>query len=290
VLEKAFFIEDVLKNKGNPDFKLRSNLIQPREGAIGNLIDRLDFLWHTIVRPKFYYLLAFIAIILSLQLVVGELIILFNLQFSLLDLIPAGTSQYSKLALNLTTVTLLIYEALCIYYGLFNLKLTSYYELHPNQQTDPFSLLYSANILTKLTPALAFNFLNLIHLEGTAFHRMIYGSTTVIGTAGLKQVPMVGDDFQKLFPATLLVLCLCQIFDVWSRLMVCMGLDEFTFAEVVDQQKIDDGKQLAKFGKQIVKFISFLTERNDREREIMNMDGGSSSGYRYNAKYFIENP
>ena len=31
--------------------------------------------------------------------------------------------------------------------------------------------------------------------------------------------------------------------------MVCLGLDDFTFAEVIDAQKIEDGRQLAKIGK-----------------------------------------
>lgn len=31
--------------------------------------------------------------------------------------------------------------------------------------------------------------------------------------------------------------------------MVCIGLDEFTFSEVFDDQKVEDGKQLTKIGK-----------------------------------------
>ena len=62
-------------------------------------------------------------------------------------------------------------------------------------------------------------------------------------------VPLVGEDFQKLFPATLVLLVLCNVFDVWSRLMVCIGLDDFTFAEVMDSIKVQDGRQLAKIGK-----------------------------------------
>ena len=103
-----------------------------------------------------------------MQLVAGELIILFKLKFSLLDLVPnfGAATQGLKLLLS---VSLLAYLSLCIYFGLFNLKFTSYYELHANQQTDAFSLLYSANFLTKLAAPLCFNFLNIIHLEGTAF-------------------------------------------------------------------------------------------------------------------------
>lgn len=131
VLEKAFFIEDVVNNLDNRELKLRSNLIQPREGALGEFIDKLAFAWYTRLRPKLFTLLALFSVVLSLQLVVGELIILFNFEFSLLDLIP--NTPYSQVFVNILTVALLLYEALCIYYGLFTLKFTSYYELHPNQ-------------------------------------------------------------------------------------------------------------------------------------------------------------
>lgn len=118
------------------------------------------------------------------------------------------------------------------------MKFTSYYELHPHQQTDPFSLLYSANFLTKLAAPLCFNFLKIIHLDGTAFHKMI-GNTTASNSEAA--IPLIGDDFQKVFPATLVVLCLCNVFDVWSKAMVCMGMEDFTFAEVMDRQKVEDG-------------------------------------------------
>jgi hypothetical protein len=97
------------------------------------------------------------------------MIILFKLHFTLFDLLPIG-----KLLSYTLSILFLLYMSLCIYYGLFNLKVTSFYELHANQQTDPFSLLYSANFLTKLAPPLCFNFLQMINLtQGTAFHRFL---------------------------------------------------------------------------------------------------------------------
>ena len=130
-MEKAFFIEDVLKNKGNDAKLIQSNLMQRREGTFGELRDRLDFIWNTNLRPKFFYFLAIAAIILSVQLVIGELIILFKLNFSLLDLIPQFGAA-SKVVNILLSIILLMYLSLCVYYGLFNLKFTSYYELHSN--------------------------------------------------------------------------------------------------------------------------------------------------------------
>ena len=77
---------------------------------------------------------------------------------------------------------------MCLYYGLFNLKFLSFYELHANQHTDAFSLLYSANYLTKLAAPVCFNFLKIANVQGTAFHRMI-------GGVSYDQIPLIGEDF-----------------------------------------------------------------------------------------------
>ncbi len=247
VLEQAFFIEDVLKNQDNPNGLLESNLIVRRTGRCGALHDSFEYQWHTKLRPKAFKLIGLVAIILSCQLVLGELIILFKFNFTLFDLIPHGTAIGKLVGYGFSLVCIL-YMSLCIYYGLFNIKFTSYYELHGNQQTDAFSLLYSANFLTKLAPPLCFNFLKLINVQGTAFHRML---------GGLDPIPLIGEDFQKLFPATLLLLVLFNAFDLWSKLMLCLGLEDFQFAEVIDAVKIEEGKTLAKIGNNIHTFNLF---------------------------------
>ena len=164
VLEEAFFIEDVLKNVDSPERRINSSLMEARSGLFGAFLDSSTYLWYTKIRPKAFYLLALASIILSVTLVLGEMIILFQLNFSLFDLIPQSTI-WGKLFANLFSLVLLAYLSLCVYYGLFNIKFTSFYELHANQQTDSFSLLYSANFLTKLAAPLCFNFLKIIHME-----------------------------------------------------------------------------------------------------------------------------
>jgi hypothetical protein len=91
VLEQAFFIEDVYRNKENDKKILESSLIVKRSGKCGALTDTMEFHWHTNLRPKFYKLMGILAILLSFQLVLGELIILFKFNFTLFDLIPHDT-------------------------------------------------------------------------------------------------------------------------------------------------------------------------------------------------------
>eukprot|EP00347_Sterkiella_histriomuscorum_P007168 403349999 len=272
-LERTFFIEDLYNNQDNKDKRIKSKLVREREGKLGAIIDKMEWIWYIKVKPNIFKILAVMAILLSLALISGELIILLKMDFSILEILPKNTS--SALLFNIFSSVMLLYLTTCVYFGLFNIKFTAYYELHSNNQTDSFSLLYSANFLTKLAAPLCVNFLKLLHIEGTAFHRMI---------GAMDPIPLIGEQFQKIFPATLLLLVFFNAFDLWSKMMKCMGLDEFSFTEIYDEEKVADGKQLCKI------------ERADREREIGSLfkdletgEKSTRSGYMYSSKYFIEN-
>lgn len=190
-----------------------------RETRCGGNLDKLQFMWNVIIKPKAFYLIGLIAIGMSLFLLVGELLILLQLNFSLLDIIPK-ISFVGQLAQNLISMILFLYLSFCVNYGCFNIKLSSVYELHPNRQTDSFSLIYSSLLLTRLAAPMCINFLNIIHLEGTCF-----GS--VIGA--MDPIPLIGKQFQNIFPTTLLLLCIFNVFNLWSNLMIWLGLDEYSF-------------------------------------------------------------
>jgi hypothetical protein len=59
-----------------------------REGRCGSFKDKLYFVWHVILKPKKFLIMAGFAILLSIMLVVGEMIILLEMQYSLFGLIP----------------------------------------------------------------------------------------------------------------------------------------------------------------------------------------------------------
>mmetsp|Transcript_19841 Transcript_19841/g.14278 ORF Transcript_19841/g.14278 Transcript_19841/m.14278 type:complete len:108 (-) Transcript_19841:407-730(-) len=106
--------------------------------------------------------------------------IMFEVNFSLLTLSDSTIASLS------TSVFILCYLCFCTYFGLFNLKFSSYYAFHKDGQTDAYSLLYSANILTRLAAPLCFNFLKLTNVSGTQFHK----------TLGLQDaIPLIGSAF-----------------------------------------------------------------------------------------------
>jgi hypothetical protein len=122
-------------------------------------------------------------------------------------------------------------------------------------------------------------------------------------------IPIIGLEFQIYFPTILIMLCFCNLFALWSKLMTSLGLEELSFSEVFDQEKVDDGKRLAKIGKYHLRILfkfTYFIERTSREREIfdiqrdlemsVNRRTGIASNERvsagsiYSSKYFIENP
>ena len=131
-----------------------------------------------------YKVLAILSVILSVTLVAGELIILFKMDFNILDIVPKTT--LGPVLFNIISTLLLMYMSICIYFGLFNIKFTAFYELHPNKQTDSFSLFYSANFLTKLAAPLCVNYLKLLHIENTSFHIML---------GAMDPIPLIGNQF-----------------------------------------------------------------------------------------------
>lgn len=131
----------------------------------------MTWLWHIKIKTSIFLVIALVVIILSITIVAGEMTILFQMEYSVFgDFIQTSAGLMSA---NIVSLVLLIYLAMCTYYGLFHLRLTSIYEFHPHQQTDSFSLIYSAMYLTKLSAPLCFNYCKLINVDGTAFHRMI---------------------------------------------------------------------------------------------------------------------
>jgi len=82
--------------------------------------------------------------------------------------------------------------------------------------TDPGSLVYSAMLLTKLAVSVAYNFLALSGVDNCAFF-------VVMGP--LSSISWLGSSFNKfVFPTCLFLMVFLTIFDIYSRILNCIGL------------------------------------------------------------------
>lgn len=172
--------------------------------------------------------LAFLTSILSFMIITGEFLICFSFHHYWLFKIPFS-------------VTILLgYMTLTTYYGLFKLRVASFYKLDMSGHTDSCSLLYSARLLTGLASPLCFNFLKIM---GTNDSRPTYFHAAM---KPLDAMPILGHGIQTVIPAFLLFLCLANYFEVWGRSMLAAGLEDFAFSDVFDESRVDPGRKLLK--------------------------------------------
>lgn len=133
--------------------------------------------------------------------------------------------------------------------GFFNMKLSGFFGLYKDHQTDAPSLLFSSINFARVSAPLCFNFLNMIKVHNTAFNK-------VMGEINI--VPIFGSGFTSVFPITLIILCLFNIYDVYGKFLSYLGLKQFQFTENFTDDKIHEGKQLLYKGL-FINFNNFLS-------------------------------
>ena len=101
---------------------------------------------------------AFTLAFCSILIIIGEVLITFNKSLTFMRSVPCGVT------------VMLLYMSLTTYYGLFKLRVASFYRLDSSGHTDSCSLLYSARLLTGLAPPLCFNFLKLLGANNGKTH------------------------------------------------------------------------------------------------------------------------
>lgn len=135
--------------------------------------ERLILQWQKF-EPIVYKALFFICTFLSGYVVLCEILIMFSIETPLI--VSTNTLMVS---------TVLLYLAFTTYFGLFNIRIFSIYNLDSSGHTDSFSLLYSARTLTGLASPLCINFLKLTNVQNTQFHHIMnpMDAIPVFGTA-----------------------------------------------------------------------------------------------------------
>jgi len=58
----------------------------------------------------------------------------------------------------------------------------------------------------------------------------------------MEVVPLFGQSFQLFFPCMLLVFCLFNFFGIFTKVMKALGLDQLTFYNNYDPEKLHEGK------------------------------------------------
>jgi len=185
--------------------------------------------WLQVLRPKAFRALACMSATLSAAIILGQST-MFSSRWSLSVLSVFFRGDHG---VGLTQVLCGIPFAYMIctsFWSVFRLKISGWYGLYPDHNTDTASLLWCALILARLAPPLCYHFLLLTGVDGTEFQRFM-GQMDV--------VPILGGSFNEVFPCLVGVLSLCNLLDVYTRVVQCLGLQGLTFEGVpVDSEDI----------------------------------------------------
>eukprot|EP01105_Mastigella_eilhardi_P014187 TRINITY_DN3227_c1_g1_i2.p1 TRINITY_DN3227_c1_g1~~TRINITY_DN3227_c1_g1_i2.p1 ORF type:complete len:806 (-),score=170.50 TRINITY_DN3227_c1_g1_i2:47-2464(-) len=147
--------------------------------------------------------------------------------------------RISDILLTIVLILPLVYLVVATYSSLFEVRIFNYFRLLPHQQTDANSVLFSAAYLCRLAPPLAYNFLHLLKMNGTAFGKVMNY---------MNNVPFFGGDlFMNFIPWILLPLCVLHAFDVIPRivrLIPVQRLQRFIYDDDFSDDQIDEGVEI----------------------------------------------
>ncbi|KAF6018807.1 LMBRD2 [Bugula neritina] len=140
------------------------------------------------------------------------------------------------------SILVLAYLCVCAYRTVFKIRVFNYYYVASNHQTDENSLLFSGMLLSRLTPPLCLNFLSLIQLDShvTKDNRVLETEYTKI-MGHMDVISFIANGFNVYFPIAIVLLCCATIFKLGSRLLHCIGFEQF-IDDDISQEIVDEGK------------------------------------------------
>lgn len=233
LIDRALALEDVLASFNSPNKAVESTLKAKRTGRFGSQIDTLEWYWLTTLKPILCRALAVVLSLMSALVVFGEITLFIEAPIGLFPMM--FYEPHGPVVTQLLVIFPLSYILICTHSSLFYLKLQGFYGLYPHNMTDPSHLAYSASFLAKTTAPLCYNFLKFIKVTGTQFY-------AVMGVVNL--IPVLGEDFVLFFPSLLLVLVLMHYFNIFSKLMIALGMSQFSFSDGFSDNKILEGKSI----------------------------------------------
>ncbi|CAG9312794.1 LMBRD2_1 [Blepharisma stoltei] len=232
-LEAAFRLEDIIANKKNSNKWIRSNFWPAKNGKYARFREVFEWIWYTRLSPILCRLLGLLLSVVSIFVVLGEITLFVDTPIGVFPLF--FKDNHGSVGTLILCFMPLLYIIASIYVSLFKLRLKGRYGLYSHNQTDPPNLIWSAFIMARLTPSVCYNFLLFIKVKHTQFNK-------VMGVIDL--VPIFGQGFTLFFPMILIVFCLLNITNFYARLMEKMGMDQYSFADKIDDAKLLEGKSL----------------------------------------------
>lgn len=250
LVDEALHLEDVARNEDSGDRRFRcSSAATSRPTLAAWCGPTVEWYWLCRVRGWCLRLLSVVLGAWSVAVVWSEMTFFIRSPMvSLFGLFHrAAEARHDYLAIELMSIVTLGYLCACAYYTVFRLRVLNYYYLAAHQQTDAYSLVFAGMLLCRLVPPLCLNFLGLLHLDthvSSESHRLETAYTEVMGHLDL--IPIVARGFNFYFPTLICVLCLATWWHLGSRLLHCLGFEQFLTDDELTGDLVAEGRDLIK--------------------------------------------
>lgn len=191
----------------------------------------LIYYYYLYPHPILMKIFAVIAGLLSLALLYAEFSNFVKINFSMfnwiLDKDLGFLVSYFLMSIPLG------YMLICTYFGLFSVKLASWYELYKGH-TDPVSMLWSGTIFARLIYPMSYNFITIMKVKNTNYSLVL----TI-----LEDFTILGDGMNRyFFPIVLIIFFVMNLLNLWSRLFNACGLSQYSFDEYETEGRIKEGR------------------------------------------------
>eukprot|EP00164_Ancoracysta_twista_P001405 GFYU01001828.1.p1 GENE.GFYU01001828.1~~GFYU01001828.1.p1 ORF type:complete len:588 (-),score=24.12 GFYU01001828.1:148-1911(-) len=224
-------LEDVINNCNQPDRAFHSSIRNKRTGLLAAQRDHWEWMWRVKFYPVFMRTLSVTCAVLSVLILSCELTAFSG--FTLLS-IWNPYPHIDDLTVQVIISIPLCYSCVCTFYSIFKIKVFNLYELHPNKQTDGPSMLFNAQIVTRLVAPLCFNYMEILQTKDAKFYEM-YDDIDV--------VPLFGDYFNIYFPIAILLFTIATIFNLFERVLRLCNINQL-FADTFDESLVSEGQRL----------------------------------------------
>lgn len=185
-------------------------------------------------RPIFLIILAFIIIVLSVIIILSEVTLFFESSYCLFGMLITMSSNLFVIHLcTLIPLSLLFYLS---FYALFNFKLSEYYGMYPNGQTDASSLLFISTSMSNISIPLCVNFIQMIKFNNNkTILELNYGAAA--------SKLLLNKQFVIFYPTFLILLIVLHYFEVFQKVGTYIGFYSFGLKQSYDEEKIVDGRE-----------------------------------------------
>jgi len=168
----------------------------------------------------------------------------FNLMFKIDDIFTSDTAYYFS---NLQFV---IFFSILFNYcliALFHLKLSGFYAINPNSQSDGYSLFHLTLFICRVSFPLCLNFLSFFKYDfKTALQEVNIFLHIIKINGGIEKIPIFQYTFPMFYPVLFTLFCLFNIFNIYNKLMNFIGVSTFGFQNEYNDEKIKEGQDIMK--------------------------------------------